>query len=397
MEKVKTFLQSHFNKDKLLFYKIPKYNDVFMRIINFCYILLIVFFIWLTSYFIVLSMFDLNTSNELFLPNFKNNYVYSLILVVYLAYMFGFFLNLILNFPPLLGMLIIGFVFQNVELINVNFNEKWSAMLRNIALSTILLRAGMGLNLKALRRLGISTFLLTVLPGISECLTTAIISKFAFNLPWIWGFVIGSVLAAVSPAVVVPSLLSLQDRKYGTKKGIPTMVLAAAGFDDVIAITAFGVFVGIAFQSDDSIVLQIFHGPIEIVSGILIGLLGGFCYSPLYFLKNSFQKFILIYLTGITQGIFGALIGFSGAGALSSMTMACFLAQIWKDIKKVKDYLSYIWIVAQPILFSLIGSAVSISSLTPELIGIGILVILSGIIVRVTATFIALTKSGLNF
>ena len=114
-------------------------------------------------------------------------------------------------------------------------------------------------------------FRLAFSPCLAETLTVAIASHFLLNFPWMWGFMLGFVLAAVSPAVVVPCLLSLQERGYGVDKGIPTLVIAAASVDDVLAISGFTILLGITFKPEQDLLTVILQGPKEALIGLLFG------------------------------------------------------------------------------------------------------------------------------
>ena len=176
--------------------------------------------------------------------------------------------------PPLLGMLIAGFTLSNVpgDLLAA-LPDNWVVVLRLLALTVILLRAGLGIDLVALQRLRTAFFSLAFLPNLTEAVTVAAVSSFLFDLPLLWGLLLGFVISAVSPAVVVPSLLDLQQKGYGVAKGIPTMVLAAASFDDVISITGFGVCLSLLFggQAGGDLTENILRAPIEIGIGLGVG------------------------------------------------------------------------------------------------------------------------------
>ena len=115
---------------------------------------------------------------------------------------------------------------------------------RNVALVVILTRAGLGLDPVALKKLSWGVVRLAFLPCLVEAVTVAVASYLILGFPIAWGFMLGFVLAAVSPAVVVPSMLSLQHKGLGVAQGIPTLVIAAASIDDVLALSGFGVVVG---------------------------------------------------------------------------------------------------------------------------------------------------------
>merc|ERR550519_108753 len=118
-------------------------------------------------------------------------------------------------------------------------------------------------------------FRLAFCPCLTEATVVAIASNLFLGLPWEWGFMLGFVLAAVSPAVVVPCLLNMQERGFGVAKGIPTLVIAAASVDDVLAISCFTILLGITFNSSGNLALAILQGPLEALAGIAFGLAWG--------------------------------------------------------------------------------------------------------------------------
>ncbi|KAM3174040.1 hypothetical protein ACTXT7_011360 [Hymenolepis weldensis] len=147
-----------------------------------------------------------------------------------------------------------------------------SSSLRQIALATILTRAGLGLKPSTLRRTWSGVLRLTCIPCLTEAFVCAIVAKYLMNWPWSWAFMMGFVLAAVSPAVVVPNMLRLEIAGWGMAAGIPTLIMASASLDDVLAITGFGVAQAIAF-SDGKIVQVAFKGPTGVAVGAISGML----------------------------------------------------------------------------------------------------------------------------
>ena len=174
-------------------------------------------------------------------------------------------------------MLISGFCLKNVPVIDRVFllDPLWSSRLRTLALVVILLRAGLGLDPHSLRRLSFTVLRLAFLPCLVETLVLVLITHYLLHLPVVWGFILGFVLAAVSPAVVVPSMIWCQESGYGVEQGIPTLVIAAASVDDVLAITGFSVALGIAFDSGANLGFTIARGPLEVVIGVGYGFLVG--------------------------------------------------------------------------------------------------------------------------
>lgn len=175
--------------------------------------------------------------------------LFSLAVLFILAYIAGEVVKLI-KLPPLLGMLLMGILLRNVGFVHISgVYMEVTASLREMALCIILTRAGLGLDPKAIKSLSLVILRLASVPAFIEGAFTMILTHYLLDLPWIWGILLGSVLAAVSPAVVIPCLFSLQERGYGVDKGIPTLVVAAASLDDIFAISVFGVVLSMIFSN----------------------------------------------------------------------------------------------------------------------------------------------------
>ncbi|ELU16618.1 hypothetical protein CAPTEDRAFT_34319, partial [Capitella teleta] len=330
--------------------------------------------------------------------------LFSIFIVVVCASVGGRLVQII-HLPPLLGMLIVGFALRNIPVINVakDIDPMWSGALRNTALAVILTRAGLGLDPVALRKLSRGVFLLAFSPCIAETVVEAIAAHFILGFPWLWGVMLGFVLAAVSPAVVVPSMLSLHEQGYGVIKGIPTLVIAAASVDDVLAISGFGVALGIAFSKGD-LVWTIFKGPLEAVLGIVYGFLLGFLgwYFPhsQHGSRNLF-RFLFLFAAGLFSIFVSLRAELSGAGALGALTTAFVVAVKWRGEMEahttmpVSEAFAVLWVVFQPVLFSLIGAEVSIEALQPKTVGLGLAVLGLGLSLRLVVSFLAVF--GLNF
>merc|ERR1711909_63112 len=131
--------------------------------------------------------------------------------------------------------------------------------------------AGLELDPVALMKLSAMVVRATFIPCFVEALMVAILSNLILGFPWTVGFMLGFVLAAVSPAVIIPCLMSLSGRGYGVAKGIPTLVISACAADDVVAISGFGIFLGITFNEDADTLQLALHGPIEVLIGLSFG------------------------------------------------------------------------------------------------------------------------------
>ncbi|XP_054457514.1 sodium/hydrogen exchanger 9B2 isoform X2 [Anoplopoma fimbria] len=304
-------------------------------------------------------------------------------------------------FPPLLGMLLAGLLLRNVPYITdaVYINTHWSSALRNVALSIILTRAGLGLDPSALSRLKAVCLRLAIGPCVVEASIVAVVSHFLLGLPWVWGFILGFVLAAVSPAVVVPSMLLLQREGYGVEKGIPTLLMAAGSFDDILAITGFSTCLGIAF-STGSTWMNILKGLLEVVGGVIAGLILGLllCCFPSKDQEDLVLRRTLMLLgLSIFSVFFSHVIGFAGAGGLCTLVLAFLAALGWKtDKAPVAAMVGRSWDVFQPLLFGLIGAEITIATLSPSTVGLGLACIGTGLVIRLLVTFLLVHYGGFN-
>lgn len=189
-----------------------------------------------------------------------------------------------IKLPSLLGMLMTGIVlgpyvlnFLDPGILNI------SADLRKMALIIILTRAGLGLDLSGIKKIGRPAFLMCFIPASFEILGMILIASKVLGLSLLEAAIMGSVLAAVSPAVVVPRMVKLMDEGYGNDKGIPQLILAGASVDDVYVIVLFSTFTGM-MQGKGTSVLSFINIPLSIILGIIIGLLSGYLLA-LYFEK----------------------------------------------------------------------------------------------------------------
>ncbi|WAR11083.1 SL9B2-like protein [Mya arenaria] len=268
--------------------------------------------------------------------------LYSL-LALFVCCAVGGYLISFLHLPPLLGMLLVGVLLRNVpgvKFVGESIDPKWGSTLRKVALTVILTRAGLGLDVVKLRKLSFAVIRLAFLPCTAEILTASVVSKFLLDLPWPWALMLGCILGALSPAVTVPALVSLQDRKYGVAKGIPTMLLAAGGLDNVLCVTGFSVFMGIA--------------------------------NPVFY------RYLLLLSAGLIAIFGSSRVGLSGAGPLGCLTTATVAAYKWRqrrqpgETDEVAGVMALTWLIMQHFLFGLIGAAVDISHIQSQTAAIGL-------------------------
>merc|ERR1712110_586720 len=279
-----------------------------------------------------------------------------------------------------------------------------SRTLRLICLTVILLMAGLELDPVALMKLSGMVVRATFIPCFTEALAVAVFSVVILGLPWTVGFMLGFVLAAVSPAVIIPCLMSLASRGYGVKKGIPTLVIAACSADDVVAISGFGIFLGVTFSVGAPLWQLILHGPIEVIIGVSFGVFWGLLAQWIPNKDHHHVAFFrwLVLLGGGLSAIFGAhLIHYDGAGGLATIIMA-FVAgmewrkQGWGDHNPVMKTFQRMWIILQPVIFALIGTEIQIDKINFNTLGYSILVLVIALVIRMIGTYTAVLGAGLN-
>lgn len=302
-----------------------------------------------------------------------------------------------LKLPSLLGMLLTGIILGPYVLNLLDHNIlAISADLRKIALIIILTRAGLGLDLSALRKLGRPAILMCFLPATFELLGVLLLAPTLLDLSPLESLILGSVLAAVSPAVVVPRMVKLMDEGY---KGIPNLILAGASVDDVYVIVLFSTFIGMA-QGQGANIMSFINIPISIFLGILIGLLLGYVLA--IFFKNihirdttkvliilSISLLLVVLEDSLTTSItFSSLISimFIGIGLKRNREIVA---------KRLSIKYGKLWVGAEVFLFVLVGASVNINYLTH--VGFkALLLILLALIFRMFGVFICLLNTKLN-
>ncbi|KAK2587218.1 hypothetical protein KPH14_002958 [Odynerus spinipes] len=318
---------------------------------------------------------------------------------------FGGWLFSLTTLPALIGMLITGLILQNVDLISID--GRYSVVvsnLRKIALVIILTRAGLDLDPTALRRQKITVPKLGLIPWCVEAVVVAALTRYLLGLPWIWGFLLGSIIAAVSPAVVVPCLFRLRGKGYGVAKGIPTLIIAVAGIDDAASVAIYGIIKSVMF-SHDELWYQILQGPIAIVGGLGFGILWG-CLAK--YVPEKGDPFmvplrVLMLLGGGMLAVFGSeAIELGGAGPLAVVAAAFVSCYFWQkdgwevDDNPVATSFEIFWMIFEPILFGITGTQIKIAELKGKTVYLGIGCLVAGIVIRIIVTILVGIRSKLN-
>jgi NhaP-type Na+/H+ or K+/H+ antiporter len=176
---------------------------------------------------------------------------------------FGGWLMGLTTLPRLIGMLFTGILMQNIGAVNIDGDFKLvTAQLRKFALTIILTRAGLEMDPEAFKKIWFTIVKLGLIPWTVEAAVITVMSHFLLGLPWMWGMLLGSIIAAVSPAVVVPCLFRLRTKGYGVAKGIPTLIISIAGIDDAASVAIFGIISSLMFATGGT-AFQISQGEIK--------------------------------------------------------------------------------------------------------------------------------------
>lgn len=276
-----------------------------------------------------------------------------------------------LKLPRIIGMLITGIVLGPyvLDLLDPSILSI-SSELRQMALIIILLKAGLSLDLADLKKVGRPAIMMSCVPASFEILAFFLFAPYLLGVSRIEAAVMGAVLGAVSPAVVVPRMVQLMDSKYGTEKSIPQLVLAGASCDDIFVIVLFTAFVSMA-QGGQVNFMDFVNIPVSILLGIALGVAAGYllslffetAYAHKHCVRNSMKVVIVLGVSFLLMAIETWAEGFvSISGLLAVVSMACVLKM--KSVAFVSNRLSEkfgkLWIAAEVILFVLVGAAVDI-------------------------------------
>lgn len=311
-----------------------------------------------------------------------------------------------LKLPRIIGMLLTGIILgpQVLNLLDANI-LKISPDLRTIALIVILLKAGLSLDIGDLKKVGRSAVLLSFLPASFEILSYAIFVPKILGLNLIDGLLMGAVMAAVSPAIVVPRMVKLIDEGYGKDESIPQMILAGASCDDVFVLVLFSSFLSMAKGSEFSF-KSLLKVPVSITLGIGFGIVIGYLlylfferrYKNGSYIRNSSKVIIILALAFLLvslESLVKEIIPISGLLAVIAMASAYKIKAEDGVVERLSEKFAKLWIFAEILLFVLVGAEVDIKYMTG--IGFaGVLLIFLGLLIRSIGVFISVVGSRLS-
>lgn len=312
-----------------------------------------------------------------------------------------------LKLPRIIGMLVTGIVlgpyvldFLDPSILSI------SEELRKMALIIILLKAGLSLDIKDLKKAGRPAILLSFVPATCEIIGYILFAPVILGINRIEAAVMGAVLGAVSPAVVVPRMVNLMDRKYGTQKAIPQMIMAGASCDDIFVIVLFTTFLSMA-QGGSAKILDFVNIPVSIILGILLGAVVGYglylffetSYAHKHCVRNSMKVIIVLGFSFLLIAIEGWLKGkLSVSGLLAVVSMACIIKMKSTAFvsKRLSEKFGKLWLAAEVMLFVLVGAAIDIRYTLSAGIA-AVLMILIALIFRAIGVLICMIKTNLTW
>ncbi|MCR8744906.1 cation:proton antiporter [Romboutsia lituseburensis] len=308
-----------------------------------------------------------------------------------------------IKLPSLIGMMIVGMII-GPAILNLVPKQTLdiSPIIKDIALVTVLFIGGLGINISQIKQIGRPAVLLSVIPATLEGFTISFLAIIFLNFTFVQGAILGFIIAAVSPAVLIPAMVSLIERKLGQDKAIPQMLLVGASCDDTIAITLFTTFLSIYIQSESgnniSILIQLFLIPITIISSLIGGFLV-FKISKKFIgsTSNSYLKTIIAFIfclimrsieKNLDVEIFNSL--------LAVMVYGFFIRNYLSDSSKmILENMNYVWKTGKLYLFTFVGMAIN-----PTLVGkyfiVGLILLTISLSIRSLGVLIALNGTNLS-
>ena len=318
-----------------------------------------------------------------------------------------------LRLPGLLGMILTGIILGEysrnyiVNILKLDFLEPFfisdkilsiSPDLRLCALIVILIRAGLGIDRVSLKKIGNVALKMSCIPCLFEGFTIMMVTHLLLGFPLPICGTLGFIIAAVSPAVVVPEMLSLKEKNLGKEREIPTLILAGASIDDIFAITLFSSFLSLSLGKNVNIYKEFLKIPLSIIIGIVLGGVIGIIlvkFFKKYHIRDT-RKAIIFLMVGIIFHQLETLNIFPIASLLGIMTMGFIILEKYPILaKRLSTKFNKIWVFSEIILFVLIGAAVNIKVIFSSS-SVGVIIVLIGLVGRMLGVGVSLFGSNLN-
>lgn len=320
----------------------------------------------------------------------------NLILIGFISFICG---NLIekIKIPSLIGMMIFGMIigpsFLNIVPQNI---LDISPTIKDIALITVLFIGGLGIDKSQIKQIGKPAILLSVIPATLEGFAVCILSMIFLDFSFVQGGILGFIIAAVSPAVLIPSMVSLINQKIGQDKAIPQMLLVGASCDDTISITLFTTFLAFYNNSNSSILSQIILIPLTILFSLVFGyLFFRLSKITIFKIKNKYIKVILVFMSIIFMRFIEKEFHLEIFNSLLGVMVFGYFIRNYENGLFIKDSMSEIWKIGKLYLFSFVGMAID-----PKLVGeyfvIGLIILIISLSIRSIGVVISLNGTNLT-
>lgn len=326
--------------------------------------------------------------------------IISIFLILVIGYLFGY-LSSLLKLPKLVGMIFSGiligpYILNIIDPVVLSNSDN----LRKLALVIILIKAGFTINFTDFKHIGLSSLLLSFIPATFEIIAYTLLSPLFFDITVIDSMLMGTVLSAVSPAVVVPRMVNLIENNIGTNKKIPQMILAGASLDDVFVIVLFTNVLNIALGDKFSFIIFSII-PLNILISIIIGIISGFILTKVFTISKNFIKLKTLII--ILFSLLLVLIEDINLLKLpySSLLSIIIFSGVLKINSKIDDYkkiiilISKCWIVGEILLFVLVGSNINITYTFEYFINSVILILLT-LCIRSIGVYLSINNSNFN-
>ena len=325
--------------------------------------------------------------------------LFSLSLILILGFSLSGIFNR-LRLPGLLGMILTGIILgpYALNLISPDILDI-SSDLREIALIIILTRAGLNIDIKDLKKVGRPAILMCFVPALFEITAVTLLAPLFFNISYIEAAIMGSVLAAVSPAVIVPRMIHLIDSGYGKDKSIPQLIMAGASVDDIFVIVLFASFMGM-YGGEGFNPASLLLVPVSIISGMGLGIISGFIFVKVFkaiHVRDTVKVLIMLSIAFLFVSLEDFIKPyFPVSGLLAVMAFSATILSTYEVLaKRITGKFSKIWVAAEVLLFVLVGAAVDISYLKGAGIA-SIVFILSALAFRIVGVNVSLLGTSLD-
>ena len=307
-----------------------------------------------------------------------------------------------LHLPRIIGMLVTGILLGPCVLNALDASIlSISSELRQMALIIILIKAGLSLNLADLKKVGRPAVMMSCVPASCEILAFILFAPAILGITRIEAAVMGAVLGAVSPAVVIPRMVQLMDEHYGTEKSIPQLIMAGASCDDIFVIVLFSTFTSMA-QGGHANVMDFVNIPVSILLGIALGAAVGFvlswffetAYARAHTVRNSMKVIIVLGMAFLLMSIESWLKGIvSVSGLLAVVSMACVLKMrcVPSVSKRLSEKFGKLWLAAEVILFVLVDIRYTLAAGIPA-----VAMILLALVFRAAGVCLCMAGTALN-